>query len=237
MERRFFMSTTASVKRLFAPIGRAARANLIPGLFLQAFVVTILISYFESETVRDWLNRVGNLKRDFGYLYSAVATMLFGGLIPFAVLLLFRRVPKGRAHLELAFYLGFWCWKGMEVDAFYRLQGVIFGTGREFGIIAPKVLVDQFVYNLLWAGPTQTFFFLWKDSGFSFNEVKQRLKMKPLLTRILTVLVSTWVVWIPAVSVIYSLPAPLQLPLFNFVLCFFCLLLTFVSKDADSGPG
>jgi hypothetical protein len=45
----------------------------------------------------------------------------------------------------------------------------------------------------------------------------------------ITVLFSTWVVWIPAVSIVYSLPSALQLPIFNLVLCFWCLLLTFVT--------
>jgi hypothetical protein len=222
-----------SFKQLLLPIGRAVRANWIPGLFLQAFVVTILVSYFESDTVRQWLNRVGAVKQNLGYLYSTVSTALFGGLIPFAVLMLFGRIPKGRAHLELAFYLCFWCWKGAEVDALYRLQGWIFGSGRELQVIVPKVLADQLLYNPLWAAPTQTLFFLWKDSGFSLKEVRRRLSVKPLVTRIITVLVSTWAVWIPTVCAIYSLPSALQVPLFNLVLCFFCLLLTFVSKDTD----
>jgi hypothetical protein len=39
----------------------------------------------------------------------------------------------------------------MEVDAFYRLQGVIFGNGTDFLTIFAKVVVDQFVYNPVWA--------------------------------------------------------------------------------------
>jgi hypothetical protein len=41
---------------------------------------------------------------------------------------------------------------------------------------------------------------------------------------------STWAVWIPAVTIIYCLPAPLQIPLFNLVLCFWVLVLSFISK-------
>jgi hypothetical protein len=37
------------------------------------------------------------------------------------------------------------------------------------------------------------------------------------------VLLGIWVVWIPATSIIYSLPLPLQIPLFNLVLCFYVL--------------
>ena len=46
-----------------------------------------------------------------------------------------------------------------------------------------------------------------------------------------TIQISAWIVWVPAVLIIYSLPANLQIPLFNLVLCFFSLVLAFVSRD------
>ena len=50
--------------------------------------------------------------------------------------------------------------------------------------------------------------------------------------RVLVVVCSTWVVWIPAVAIIYSLPSALQVPLFNLVLCFWCLLMSFISRES-----
>jgi hypothetical protein len=47
---------------------------------------------------------------------------------------------------------------------------------------------------------------------------------------------STWAVWIPAVTIIYCLPAPLQIPLFNLVLCFWVLVLSFISKRPADKP-
>jgi FtsH-binding integral membrane protein len=43
-------------------------------------------------------------------------------------------------------------------------------------------------------------------------------------------LVATWGVWVPAVAVIYLLPTALQLPLQNVVLCFFTLLVIFMTR-------
>jgi hypothetical protein len=37
-------------------------------------------------------------------------------------------------------------------------------------------------------------------------------------------------IWIPAVSIIYSMPNELQIPLFNLVLCFWVLLLNVLNK-------
>jgi hypothetical protein len=36
-------------------------------------------------------------------------------------------------------------------------------------------------------------------------------------------LMSTWAVWTPAVVIIYCLPPPLQIPLFNLVPCFWVI--------------
>jgi hypothetical protein len=48
--------------------------------------------------------------------------------------------------------------------------------------------------------------------------------------KIPTVVLSNWLVWIPAVSVVYAMPAELQIPLFNLVLCFWVLLLAVLNK-------
>lgn len=225
------MNFVAAIRNLLQPAKRGLRANLVPGLVLQAFILVIILSYYYTDKVRVLLDQVGEIKRTWGYLYSALATAVFGGLIPFVVLLSMGRIPKGQVGKELLFYLLFWCWKGVEVDALYRAQGAIFGEGNAPQIIAMKVLADQLLYNPLWASPSQTIFFLWKDSGFSFKEMKSRLQSRSITVRVLEVILSTWLVWLPAVSFIYMLPGALQVPLFNLVLCFWCLLLTFVTRE------
>jgi hypothetical protein len=47
-------------------------------------------------------------------------------------------------------------------------------------------------------------------------------------------LCATWIVWLPAVAVIYSLPPALQIPLFNIVLCFFSLLYAALTRRTRS---
>ncbi|HRX17342.1 MAG TPA: hypothetical protein P5123_13590, partial [Spirochaetota bacterium] len=54
-----------------------------------------------------------------------------------------------------------------------------------------------------------------------------------ILRRIAIVWCSSLVIWIPAVSIIYSLPQNLQLPLFNIILCFFALILALVAKGTE----
>ena len=42
----------------------------------------------------------------------------------------------------------YWALRGVDVDAFYRLQAMIFGDGVDWRTIVCKVLVDQFVYTV-----------------------------------------------------------------------------------------
>jgi hypothetical protein len=215
------------------------RANLVPGLILQSFALAIVLAYGQSAGFHSALDRVGLLKHELGYIFSMLSTATFGGVIPFFILLASGKVPRGQGRKQFAFLVAFWAWKGVEVDAFYRAQAVIFGDGSSTQVVAAKTLVDQFVYNPLWAAPTQTVFFLWKDSEFSFAkllpQVRNSAGFGPFWSKVTTVLFSTWVVWIPAVSIVYSLPSALQLPLSNLVLCFWCLLLTFVSTGSMQG--
>ncbi len=146
------------------------------------------------------------------------------------------RVARASRSPELMFYLLFWAWKGVEVDAFYRLQGLAFGGGNDFRTILLKVLVDQLFYAPLISAPVQVLAFLWKDCGFSVAATRAALAQQPLLPRTLMVIFSTWVVWVPAVSIVYALPSVLQIPLFNLVLCFWSLLMSFLSRQTPPVP-
>lgn len=206
------------------------RRNLVPGLLLQLVALTLAVLYGCWQPFHAWLDAVGAAKQQIGYPYSAVSTALFGGFIPFVVLYATGRLATTQRLLQCAFYLGFWAWKGVEVDALYRLQAYVFGNVATASVIAKKTIVDQFLYNPIWAAPTQVWFFLWKDCEFSFTRLRQRLVEESFGQRVLVVLVSTWIVWIPAVAIVYALPTALQLPISNLVLCFWCLLLTSISQ-------
>lgn len=208
------------------------RFNLRPALVLQAFALLIVCGYFWSVPIKAALDVVGGLKVRYGYGYSALATCLFGGLLPYTVLAFAGRIPRQRRFAELAFYALLWLWKGVEVDALYRAQALWFGEGSGVATITLKALVDQFVYVPLWAAPSQVLLFTWKDAGFSLAGTRAAFQRQSLGQRILVVMFSTWVVWLPAVAIVYSLPSALQVPLFNLVLCFWCLLMSFISREA-----
>lgn len=209
----------------------ALKKNLLPGLVLQLFALSILVTYFfvpASKPVFSWF---GLLKQEYGFVYSFIATAVFGGLIPFLYLWLSKSLAPNRNILGLlVFYIVFWGLKGMEVDFFYRLQADWFGTGNDAKTIATKMAADQFIYSALWAAPGITIVYLWMESNWSITECKRAMTREFFCIKIPTVILSNWLVWIPAVSIVYAMPAELQIPLFNLVLCFWVLLLAVLNK-------
>ena len=88
----------------------------------------------------------------------------------------------------------------------------------------------QFLYSPPWATPSVLAAYNWKDCNFSFTRWWPLVSCRHFwLWRVPENLVSGWMVWIPAVSMIYILPASLQIPLFNIVLCFWSLVLTLIT--------
>lgn len=170
-------------------------------------------------------------KKDYGYWYSFLATGFFGGFIPFLYLWGAGKIPVGMVSSYAVFFVLYWSARGAEVDAFYRLQSVLFGDGLDWVTILTKVFVDQFVYCILWAAPVTAFFYGWKDCGFSWSLFLRTNSKQSFLFEVGRLLLSTWLVWIPATAIIYSLPPALQIPLFSLTLCFFVLLVSVFSKN------
>ncbi|ELR22370.1 uncharacterized protein ACA1_253670 [Acanthamoeba castellanii str. Neff] len=251
------------------------KQNLIPGIVLQIIGTCVVVGYYTYEPAETFFNKIAAVKEQGGYFFSILSTSLFGGIIPYLILLVKdhlaakkRRKAAAAATKEesaakpygdfieedeatsgeneenepstglliarFCFYAGFLGYKGMETDAFYRMQAYIFGEGTDFWTIFIKVVVDQFVWNPIYAAPSNTLGFMWKDCDFSVKRLAAELDWDFIFYRVPSVLCSTWLVWVPAVSLIYSLPSTLQIPLFNLVLCFFILILSFVSKSASS---
>ncbi|EDY81903.1 hypothetical protein VDG1235_1523 [Verrucomicrobiia bacterium DG1235] len=206
------------------------RANFLPGLVLQVIACVIVGVYYLMPEFRFAYDWVGEVKVEYGYLYSALTTAVYGGLIPFLYLWAVGHVKRGEVLAVGLFFVLFWMWKGMEVDLLYRVQAMMFGDGNDFGTVSKKVSFDQLVYCPLWSAPVTALFYRWKDCGFSWMRFKATVDRKLFFVEIPSVLVSIWIVWIPGTAFIYSMPPALQLPLFTLVLCFFVLLVSVLGK-------
>lgn len=211
----------------------SARALLWPGLILQATALALVLAYYFVPAAAGVFARVGAWQRAGGYAFSAGATVLCGGVLPFLFLRFHRDTRATHPWPHLAFFVVYWAWKGAEVDLWYRTLAGIFGDSHDAATIAYKVLSDQFGYNPFYATPVSILCFAWKDAGFRWAPVAADVRAgRWYYRRVVPVLITLWCIWFPVVTCVYALPLPLQMPLFNVVLCFWSMLFAHVTSRA-----
>ncbi len=209
----------------------AARHNARPAIALWVFGVVIILGYFRVPSCQAWFDSIAEFKTDLGWVFAAVSTSFFAGLIPVTIPWVFGKRPQKHNWTYLVTNLFFWAYKGIEVDLFYILQSHWFGNQSDIQTIAAKVAVDQIIYAPCLGLLTVVLFYLWRDHHFSFEQFKKNLGKHWYQKRILPVLISNWFVWIPACILVYCLPLGLQLPIQNLILCFWVLILAFFTEQ------
>jgi hypothetical protein len=231
------MSTSSSTREAPWHVGlQSARLLFKPGLVLQAAALGLVLSYYYLPAARGWFVDLARWRLEGGYVFSAVASAVCGGLLPFLYLRASAVDKKAYPWPHLIFFTLFWAWKGAEVDLWYRTLSKVYGNDPTPAVIACKVLSDQFVFNVLYASPVGNLIFAWKESGFRWKPVLADVRAGQWFwRRIIPVLISVWVLWIPVVICVYSLPDALQIPLFNVVLCFWSLLFAHITTHQQKG--
>src|SRR5213595_2704499 len=210
----------------------AARANAVPALIIQAFMLALLIAYYTSHTTAAVLSQLAQYKRSHGILFVIVASITAGALIPELFLIIFFQHcrPTLRNLRNLLFTVPVWGLDGALVDLLYRNQAAWFGDVATLRVVAAKICVDQFGYNPLFAAPFGVLTYEWKNSGISLRPIRDLFTWKHYRDKIIPTLLATWAVWIPLMAIIYSLPLALQFPLFELALTFSVLLLTYMTN-------
>jgi hypothetical protein len=210
----------------------AARANAIPALIIQAFMLALLIAYYTNHRVSSTLVGLADFKRAHGLLFVIVASIIAGALIPELFLILFfqRGRPTQRNLRNLLFTVPVWGFDGTLVDLLYRSEAAWFGDVVTLPVVAAKICVDQFGYNPFFAAPFGVLTYEWKNNGISAKPLRQLFIVSHYRDKIIPTLLATWAVWIPLMAIIYSLPLALQFPLFGLALSFWVLLLTYMTN-------
>ena len=239
------MVTTPTRNRTPLALGwEAAKANAVPGFILQAAMLLVLIAYYSSAGVADFLNRLAQYKSDHGLAFVVVAAVLAGAIVPelFVIFFFQRRRFRRENVRNLAFTIPTWGIDGILVDLMYRLNAVWFGDVTTVWVVTAKILVDQLGYNPFFAAPAEVLVYEWKNEGFSWKSLRRALTWKHYRNKIVPTLLATWAVWGPLMAIIYSLPFALQFPLFSIALTFWVLLLTYMTNrfagkiEADAPP-
>lgn len=214
--------------------GRAAKANLLPGLTLQVCMVLFLGTYLYHEGTRLLFSDVAALKQQSGYLFAIVSYILAASILPeiFRVVFFQGGRVTGRNLTNALSSAPLWGTLGLAVDAFYRLQSILFGAGNSWDVILPKVLLDQLVFSPFFGTPFIVLYLRWRDHRFQFSSLKTCFRWSYYLDAIFPVQVAGWCIWIPAVCLVYFMPPALQIPVAVLIQCFWALIVTSLS-----GPG
>jgi len=210
----------------------AAKANVVPGLIVQAMMLLLVVGYYCWPSVKECLDRIGHFKGEHSLLFSAASAIVAGAWAPevLKILCFQRGKPNARNFHLMVFATVLWGISGMIVDTLYHFQTIWFGNAVSFAVIAPKVIVDQFIYNPILAAPMNTITYDLATHGLTKENVAACFTWRYYRSKIVPCLIATWGVWIPLVCIIYSLPPDLQIPLFALALTFWALLLAYMSR-------
>lgn len=212
---------------------RAVRANILPGLLLQALMAVFLSLYVMHEGTRQFLANVADLKQESGYLFAFVCYVISAALLPELLRIGFfqhGRVTRWNVWNFLTAAPA-WGMIGILVDFFYRCQAMWFGTGNDWQTILLKMLVDQFLYSPFIGTPLTIAYFAWRDGNFRFPALRAAIRPKVLAERVFLIQVAGWCIWIPGVCVVYFMPSELQIPVAVLIQAFWVLVFTLVNKN------
>jgi hypothetical protein len=215
---------------------RAARANLVPGLIVQALMLAMLLAYYFYPPMQSWLDRLAEIKTRWGYGYTALSSFFAGAIIPELLrIFVFQKARIRRSNFtNLLFTVPFCCVMGVIVDFLYRCQAGWFGTEVSLAVVLKKVLVDQFLYNPLFSAPVSAWLYDWKNQGFRLQGTRVFFTATYYRKVVLPILFATWGMWFPIVTILYSLPLQLQIPLFGLALTLWMILYTWMSEQRIS---
>ncbi len=211
----------------------AARAILAPALIVQATMFAVVIGYYVHPPTRAALQTLADIKAATGYGFSFFSSMVAGALLPELLSVCVFQRGKFRAtnFANLRFTIIYWGLDGVTVDAFYRLQSLLFGDHANFGTVAAKVCVDQFVATPLFFTPVTLAFYEWRRQSYASAAFAEAFTWKFYRERGIPTVVTNWALWIPVVSAVYSLPPLLQIPLFALALTIWVMLFTYMNPN------
>ena len=213
-----------------AAIAAAFRRNRVPCLALNLLALALVVSYYRVPALAETWQAVAAFKTRWSFVFSCVSTMLAAAVFPFLIQMAMGTLPAEHRARRLLLGMLFWGYRGMEIDLFYHVQNVLFGDRQDGLTLVKKVLFDQGIATPLWFVPTYVVALRWIDLGGSWSRTKTSLYREFWTRTCPTVLITNWLVWMPALAFVYSLPAPLQFPLFTIVMCFFILVATMMTE-------
>lgn len=210
-----------------------AKANLLPGLLLQALMLVFFCLYISHEGTRHFLANVANIKREAGYQFAFVSYVIAAAFLPELLRVAFFQDGRATRANVWSFLTAapFWGCIGILVDYFYRLQMTWFGAGDSLSTVLTKMVVDQFIFSPFLCLPLTLAYFIWRDAGFRIAPAAREIfSLSFISDRAIPSQVAGWMIWIPGVCLVYFVHSELQIPVAALIQTFWVLVLTFTSR-------
>jgi len=230
------MSESLTHKSIWRDLTQAARANALPAIGLQSVALFMLWAYHFWPAARLVLEQLAAWKQSTGYVFSFTAAALGGGLLPFVL----QKFQKGNhRRIEAKFLPDLvlsWGARGCLVDAFYRAQTAMWGDNALPQTLLIKIICDLMIFSPLIAAPSIAIMFSWTDSERRLKDFREvfAVGLRRWFGRDVWPLVRmAWVVWLPALAVIYALPAGLQFPVQVVIQCLWALILVVLTDKTQ----
>lgn len=215
---------------------QAARTNLVPGLILQAIALLLGVAYFFWPAFHAVLDHVAVWQTTYGVLFAMLSRMVFSGLIPFCVCLAMPLFRPRHPLADFLFNVGWWGFMGGLTCAFYALQGLLYGNAHTPATVTLKLATDMLLFTPFAACLLTSLMYLWKDNDYSWNRLRRLFGHGWYGRLVLPNLLPNWVVWAPAMAVIYTLPQPLQVHMSGLIGCFWSLMCLQIAALTNRTP-
>jgi len=208
---------------------------MFPGLLLQAVMICFIAMYLFHNGTRAFLAKVGTVREEMGYAFAVVSYIFSGIVLPETMRVVF--FQKGKPKLQniwrIASLAPLWAMLGVSVDYFYRFQGACFGFGTTWDIVFMKVLVDQLIFSPFIVNPVVVAYLALQKEGFRPAALATIFSWNFINEKMIPTQIAVWCVWLPGVSLVYSMPPLLQLPVAVLIQCFWVLILTTINESVS----
>src|SRR5688572_13635292 len=144
-----------SLKESLRPGLEALKKFWAPFLLIQLGAAGLVLAYYFVPSVQAFAEGIVDLRERLGLLFSALGGFLAGGVVPEIAKVLTGKVRKfdGKWLRDAAFGGFIYLVVAVEVDLFYQLQAVLFGTGVDPMTVLIKTTVDMGLFSPLLCMP------------------------------------------------------------------------------------
>lgn len=213
---------------------RAVANQWKPFLFIQALAVVCVLAYYQSQPFQRAADILQGWKVAGGLPFAFFAGAVAGGLVP-ELAKMATRTAEG--HGWSRWGRVFWTalvfgLVGVFVDAFYKVQALIFGTGIDPLTLAYKTAFDMLCFSPFFCIPFEVVALQWPERRFRVAEFFRVFGWSAYRENVLPALIPCWAFWIPVLVCVYAMPLNLQFVFAIFAEAAWSLIVVFVARKA-----